>query len=333
MRRLSKSLSGVLIGLAACQTNPAAWAAAPTVESPAPRELECRTHAGTQTTLRALVDDADGDQLRVDWAVNGTVMETDTVPAGTTPPPAEVAFTHTFPLGAHTVRVTVTDATGVSDFCETTVTVRDTTPPEVLCRLRQTLLWPPNHKLVNVGLQVRVRDACDPNPTVQFAVFSDESEDATGDGNTSPDAVEIGAGTLQLRAERSGNGDGRVHLILITATDESGNIGHDCCVVVVPHDLSRRSVQSAQLQGRVAEAFCDRNEGAIPAGFFVLGSDAPLPPPDDDGDDENGDDRDKDKDKDKNKDKDKDKGRGNGNGPPPGHGNGNGNGNGHGRSR
>jgi hypothetical protein len=37
------------------------------------------------------------------------------------------------------------------------------------------------------------------------------------------DARDIAPGTLRLRAERKGNGDGRVYLIVASATDGSGN--------------------------------------------------------------------------------------------------------------
>jgi hypothetical protein len=53
-------------------------------------------------------------------------------------------------------------------------------------------------------------------------------------GNFSPDAKNIAPGTLRLRSERSGSGDGRVYLIVITATDASNNVSHVCLTVVVP---------------------------------------------------------------------------------------------------
>ena len=42
--------------------------------------------------------------------------------------------------------------------------------------------------------------------------------------------------TLQLRAERSGTGEGRIYTITITATDESGNSSQAQVNIIVPHD-------------------------------------------------------------------------------------------------
>jgi hypothetical protein len=103
-------------------------------------------------------------------------------------------------------------------------------------------------------------------------VFSDEGDTApTGEGNFSPDAKDIAAGTLRLRQERKGDADGRVYLVVTTATDTSGNQAHCCSTVVVPHDQSAASIASVNAQAATASAFCDANNGAPPAGFVQVG--------------------------------------------------------------
>ena len=144
----------------------------------------------------------------------------------------------------------------------------DTTPPTVDCSLATNSLWPANHKLVDVGLDYLVTDDQDSNPTVEVLVFSDEAEEADGDGNTEYDAIDDGE-SLWLRAERSGNGDGRVYLIVVIATDASGNVGFDCCTVTVPHNKSKASRNDADDQAIAAEAEC-LIDGAAPVGFFSL---------------------------------------------------------------
>ncbi|MBI3910620.1 MAG: HYR domain-containing protein [Armatimonadetes bacterium] len=181
-----------------------------------------------------------------------------------------------FPVGTTTVTCTATDASGNTSQCSFTVTVEDREAPVVTCRTLRTQLWPPNHNLVNVGLSVTATDQCDLSPGVTVAVFSDEDDDEpTGDGNHSPDAKNIAPGTLWLRAERKGNANGRVYLIVVKATDAAGNVAFDCCTVVVPLNRSAAAIASVNAQAAAAQAFCAANNGAAPPGFVPVG-DGPI---------------------------------------------------------
>ena len=66
-------------------------------------------------------------------------------------------------------------------------------------------------------------------------VTSDEANNSGGDGNTTNDIV-IAANckSVQLRSERSGNGNGRVYTITFKVTDASGNVGTATAKVTVP---------------------------------------------------------------------------------------------------
>lgn len=57
----------------------------------------------------------------------------------------------------------------------------------------------------------------------------------TGDGNTDPDIL-LSCDGVDLRAERSGNGDGRIYTLSWRAEDAAGNAAEGDCHVVVPHD-------------------------------------------------------------------------------------------------
>ncbi len=46
--------------------------------------------------------------------------------------------------------------------------------------------------------------------------------------------------SLQLRAERSGSGDGRIYTITIIATDDSGNTSSADAEIIVPHDKRKK---------------------------------------------------------------------------------------------
>ena len=73
-----------------------------------------------------------------------------------------------------------------------------------------------------------------------------EPQNGLGDGDTSPDWTEpvidqiSGIITLQLRAERSGTGNGRIYTITITGTDASGNSSQANVEIKVPHDKGKK---------------------------------------------------------------------------------------------
>ena len=114
----------------------------------------------------------------------------------------------------------------------------DTTAPELTVSCTPDALWPPNHKMVGIELQVTVTDDRDASPTWSLeSVASNEPVNGLGDGDTEPDWI-IGADghSLQLRAERSGTGDGRTYTITCRATDAAGNATTATCTVRAAHD-------------------------------------------------------------------------------------------------
>jgi hypothetical protein len=100
------------------------------------------------------------------------------------------------------------------------------------------VLWPANHKYVDVAATVVVSDNFDPSPTVTLvSVTSNEPDNGEDDGNTVDDIVIVGDYEFELRAERSGVGTGRTYTITYEATDSCGNSTTGSAVVSVP--LSR----------------------------------------------------------------------------------------------
>jgi hypothetical protein len=149
-----------------------------------------------------------------------------------------------FPMGPTLVTFTATDESGNFAQCTATITVEDTTPPEIDVVLDRESLWPPNHKLADVCIEsITVTDICDPNPTwVLWDAVSDELDNGKGDGNTVDDIQGAAFGTadecLKLRSERQGGADGRKYTIYYQAMDMSGNVAYDTVCVRVPHDQS-----------------------------------------------------------------------------------------------
>jgi hypothetical protein len=143
--------------------------------------------------------------------------------------------------------------------------------PHLVCSLKRASLWPPNHKLVDVGLKVHFIDGAGQERRLtggQFtiSVTQDEPVDERGDGNSEPDAClevdECGCYHLHVRAERAGNKNGRVYLITVTHV-EAGVTYHDCCTVRVAHDKSKKSRAKALVQALAAEAACHANGSVL----------------------------------------------------------------------
>jgi hypothetical protein len=155
---------------------------------------------------------------------------------------------------------------GMSPAPRPNITHLDTLPP-AFKRLTPstTTLWPPNHRMVSISIDAEAVDLIDPSPHTRIvSVASNEPVDGVDDGHTAPDWEITGALTVNLRAERSGSGSGRlraggaaashtearvsveraeagrVYTIVVEAEDASGNTTRERVAVSVPRDGSRR---------------------------------------------------------------------------------------------
>ena len=175
--------------------------------------------------------DDDNDALSYFWYLDGQVLATGARP------------TLTFPLGEYDMELRVRDLFSESAPDAVRVSVVDTTPPVLSLNVSPDLLWPPNHKMVEITPSWTVSDTCDASPIVElFAITMNEGEetlaydplfDATlGDGHTLDD-IQVNGGIF-LRAERAGTGDGRVYTLTYRATDASGNETFATATVTVP---------------------------------------------------------------------------------------------------
>jgi hypothetical protein len=205
----------------------------PVAKAGADHTIECN-RGGTVTLDGSASFDPDGEPITYAWKqVSGTTVSL--IVSGAT-----ATFTAA-PPGVYEFQLTVTDTNGASASDNVVVTIRDTTPPNLLVSLSPNSLWPPNHKMVDITANITVTDACDAQPTVKLvSITSNEPVNGTGDGNTSPDIAGATFGTddrtFQLRAERKGNGNGRVYTVSYSAQDASGNTAQQIVTVTVAHD-------------------------------------------------------------------------------------------------
>jgi len=192
----------------------------PTIICPANQTVECTGPNGAAVSFSPTVSD------------NCSVGASSCIPASGS----------TFPLGSTPISCGATDGSGNSSSCGTTVTVQDTTPPVISAiSARANVLWPPNHKMAPVTVAVTASDICDTAPVCKItSVSSNEPENGLGDGDTAPDWQITGNLTLNLRAERSGTGNGRIYTIAVTCTDTSGNPSSRNVTVTVPKDQGKK---------------------------------------------------------------------------------------------
>ena len=193
--------------------------------------VECESAAGTPVTLNGSGFDADDDQLTYLWTFDGDSVSD------------EQSFTAPLPRGMTTFDLVVNDGQVDSDPDAVTVTVEDTTAPELTVSLSPDVINANNHKLVGVTATVTAVDTCDVAPRIELlSVSSSDPDDGTGDGDTANDIqnAELGSDDTEfsVRAERAGTEDGRDYTVTYRATDTSGNFTDASATVTVPHDNS-----------------------------------------------------------------------------------------------
>lgn len=151
--------------------------------------------------------------------------------------PASGSF---FPVGPSHVNCTARDANGNESFATISVRVvldADTAPPVISgVTPSQIVLSPPNHRMVPIAIAVEASDASGPVSCSVVSVFSNEPVDGRGDGHTGADWRITGPLMVELRAERSGSGAGRIYTVAVSCRDAAGNAAVSQTTVTVPRD-------------------------------------------------------------------------------------------------
>jgi DNA/RNA endonuclease YhcR with UshA esterase domain len=192
----------------------------------------------------------------------------DVTPVDTVAPTASVAYSTTAPTNQEVIAtitpsepVTITnnggsssytftdngsftfefiDAAGNAGTATATVNHIDRTAPTVVISVDTPVIHQSDHKMVPVNVTVDAADNGSGIASIVLAsVTSNEPDNGTGDGSTVNDIQDAEIGTydtsISLRAERSGNGNGRIYTITYRITDLAGNITMESVDVSVPH--------------------------------------------------------------------------------------------------
>jgi serine protease len=196
---------------------------APDADAGADQTLVADVNCRAMVTLAGSGSDPDGDALAFVW----------TTGAGTfTGPTVQLSL----PTGTHVITLTVSDGNGGSASDSVVVTVRDETAPTIAAvSATPNLLPTPNHDFVPVVVAVSATDGCSAGMRCRIvSVTSNEPVAGLWGGDVGPDWAITGDLTVNLRAERSPKGIGRVYTITVECTDTSGNSTMSSVTATVP---------------------------------------------------------------------------------------------------
>jgi|GEM_PF-1834427 len=179
--------------------------------------------------------------------------------------PSITVPTGSLAIGNHTVTVTTSGSCGTAT--QTAIlTVTNSTPVINLSSTSATM-WPPNHQYQTFRVSDFVSSAtggCDSSQNLTGSVViqtvsSDEPEEnpSGGDGNTLNDIVIApDCKTVQLRAERDGNLNGRVYTITFKVTDSFGNTATATVKVSVPKNNNVPAGDNGAAAGYTVNSLC-----------------------------------------------------------------------------
>ena len=213
-----------------------------------------------------VISAADSDEVDL------VVLSTTGLPSGATMEPAlpdtanpvssEFSWTPAIAdTGEHVVTFVAADTCAASAECIVTLRVTDNQPPDCSkARVASEKLWPPNHRWSTVEI-LGLEDPDGDSVHVEIVgVTQNEAVGAAGSGGTCPDARIGDDGQVQVRVERSGQGNGRVYRIAFLASDDGGGVCEGVVTVCVPHDRGRGSdcgEWDDDFEGYISTEACD----------------------------------------------------------------------------
>jgi hypothetical protein len=144
--------------------------------------------------------------------------------------------------GVYTIDYRSTDNAGNSEQFNTKTIKLDKTAPTLNISLDKTTIWSPNHKMVPITATINASDATSGIDLVMLtSISSNETLQSDDIQNANYNTPTTGTtDSFELRADRLGNGNGRVYTITYTATDKAGNVTTKSITVSVPHDQSKK---------------------------------------------------------------------------------------------
>jgi streptogramin lyase len=182
----------------------------PTITCPAAQTVQCTSPAGAIATVTATATDNCPNLGAPSCSGSGA----------------------DFPVGTTTSLCSVTDGSGNTATCKTSVTVQDTMPPVISAVTATPSVLVPNLKIDPVTLTVSVTDTCDPNIAQECKITKITTNDFS---NTYKITGPLSANLLAAPALLWD----RVYTLDVTCTDASGNKASSSTIVDVPNLIIR----------------------------------------------------------------------------------------------
>jgi hypothetical protein len=121
----------------------------------------------------------------------------------------------------------VADPTPSDNAASASITAVNPAPVISGVSVDQPVLWPPNKKFHTVTVGYSATDNC-AGTTCALSVTSNQGSPA--------DWQVVDGHTVSLRADRDGNGSGRLYTIAVTCSDSGGAVSTQTTTVAVPHN-------------------------------------------------------------------------------------------------
>lgn len=155
------------------------------------------------------------------------------------------ASSHTGDLGHATLTVTRADDPTVYNSAQLNLVIVGNAPPVCESPSQPTVLWPPNSRMETFALGSLVNVTDPDNDPVTLTLVSATQDEATQRG---ADVTGLGTNVFAVRAQRAGEGDGRVYQLSYRADDGQGGTCSGTIPVHVPHDSATSvAVDSGQV--------------------------------------------------------------------------------------
>ena len=201
-------------------------------------DMQYRNHAGASAPDQYLA-------VRIRDSVSDAILEELFITTNPGEPQSIPMTGFSADLSAHagkTVRLSVDMQVSLNfldaQFDNFRLTPNNTCTPPLIASVTAapSVIWPPNHEMVPVTVFTDASAACGPAVCKIAEIKSDEPSNGSGDGNTSPDVLNVVGLTAEIRAERAGGSLGRTYTITVACTDTAGNAATKDTHVFVPHD-------------------------------------------------------------------------------------------------